>query len=32
VIGSTPEAFALVIRSELAKWGEIVKEARIKAD
>jgi tripartite-type tricarboxylate transporter receptor subunit TctC len=32
VIGSTPEEFSRTIKSELAKWGKIIKEAAIKAD
>jgi len=32
VIGSTPEEFARTIKSELAKWGKIIKDAGIKAD
>ena len=32
VIGSTPHAFALVIKSELANWGKIIKDGDIKAD
>jgi tripartite-type tricarboxylate transporter receptor subunit TctC len=30
--GTTPEAFAAYIKSELAKWAKVVKEAGIKAD
>ena len=32
VIGSTPHAFALVIKSELANWGKIIKDGGIRAD
>ena len=32
LVGSTPEAFAMYIRAETKKWGEIVKSAGIKAD
>lgn len=32
VIGSPPDEFALLIRSELAKWGKIIKASAIKAD
>ena len=32
VIGSTPEEFTRLIKSELAKWGKIVADAGIKAD
>ena len=31
-VGNTPEEFAAVIRSDLAKWGKVVKEAGIKAE
>jgi tripartite-type tricarboxylate transporter receptor subunit TctC len=27
-----PEAFAAVLRADLAKWGRVVKEAGIKVD
>jgi tripartite-type tricarboxylate transporter receptor subunit TctC len=30
--GGTPEAFAAHIKSELAKWAKVVKDANIKAD
>ena len=30
--GGTPEVFAAHIRSELAKWAKVVKDAGIKAD
>ena len=30
--GMTPEEFAAFIRAEHAKWGKIVREARIKAE
>ena len=29
---NTPEAFAAVIKSEMAKWGKVIREARISAD
>lgn len=32
VIGSSPEEFSRTIKSELAKWGKIIKGAAIKAD
>jgi len=32
VIGSSPEEFSRTIKSELAKWGKIIKDAGIKAD
>jgi tripartite-type tricarboxylate transporter receptor subunit TctC len=31
-VGSTPEEFDAFIKAEIAKWGKVVKEARIKAD
>jgi tripartite-type tricarboxylate transporter receptor subunit TctC len=32
VVGSTPEAFGTFIRSEMARWGEVVRKAGIKAE
>lgn len=32
VIGSTPEEFAAFIRSELARWGKVIKAAGIRAE
>lgn len=32
IVTSTPEAFAALVRSEIARWGKIVKAAGIKAD
>ena len=32
VIGSTPEEFTWLIKSELDKWGKIISDAGIKAD
>jgi tripartite-type tricarboxylate transporter receptor subunit TctC len=32
VVGSTPEEFAAFIRSELARWGKVIKAAGIKAE
>ena len=32
VIGSTPEQFAAIIKSEMEKWGKIIKEAGIRAE
>ncbi len=32
VIGSTPEEFASLIKSELAKWSKVIKASAIKAD
>lgn len=31
-VGSTPEAFAAMIRSEMEKWGKIVRDNNIRAD
>jgi tripartite-type tricarboxylate transporter receptor subunit TctC len=31
-VGNTPEAFDALIKSEIAKWGKVVKEAGLKAD
>jgi tripartite-type tricarboxylate transporter receptor subunit TctC len=31
-VGNSPEDFANIIRSDLAKWGELVKQAGIKPD
>ena len=31
-VGSTPEAFAAVIRADLSKWSKVIKEAGIKAE
>jgi len=31
VIGSTPEGLAAHLRSEMEKWGPIIREAGIKA-
>jgi tripartite-type tricarboxylate transporter receptor subunit TctC len=30
VVGSTPQAFADFIRADLARWAEVVKEAKLK--
>ena len=32
VIGSTPEEFTALVRSEAAKWGKVIKTAGIKAE
>jgi tripartite-type tricarboxylate transporter receptor subunit TctC len=32
VVGSTPEEFGAFMRSETAKWGQLVKKANIRAD
>lgn len=32
IAGDTPEEFAAFIRAENAKWGKVIKEAKIKAD
>ena len=31
-VGSTPEYFAELIKSEIAKWGKVVKQAGIRLD
>jgi len=31
-VGSTPEAFAAVIRADLSKWSKVIKDAGIKAE
>jgi len=31
-VGSTPEEFAALIRSDMAKWARVVKDANIKAE
>jgi tripartite-type tricarboxylate transporter receptor subunit TctC len=31
-VGSTPEEFQAIIRTDVAKWGKVVKEAGIKAE
>jgi len=30
-VGSTPEAFGAVMRTEIAKWGKLIKEAKLRA-
>jgi tripartite-type tricarboxylate transporter receptor subunit TctC len=30
--GSTPEQLAAFLQSEIAKWGPVIKEARIKVE
>jgi tripartite-type tricarboxylate transporter receptor subunit TctC len=32
VVASTPEAFVALVRSEIAKWGEVVRAANVKVD
>ena len=32
VVGNSPEQFAATIKSEIAKWGKVIKEAGIKLD
>jgi tripartite-type tricarboxylate transporter receptor subunit TctC len=32
VVGSSPEQFAATIKSEIAKWGKVIKDAGIKLD
>ena len=29
---STPEAFAAYLKSEIAKWGEVIRKAGVRAD
>lgn len=31
-VGSSPEAFAALIRADMAKWAKVVKDAGIKAE
>jgi hypothetical protein len=31
-VGSTPEYFAEFIKTEIAKWGKVVKQAGIRLD
>ncbi|MBI2296830.1 MAG: hypothetical protein HYU76_12555 [Betaproteobacteria bacterium] len=31
-VGNTPEAFAAVIRSDMAKWAKVIKAAGIKPE
>lgn len=31
-VGSTPEAFAAFIRAEIAKWGKVIKAAKLKVE
>jgi tripartite-type tricarboxylate transporter receptor subunit TctC len=31
-VGSTPEAFAAFIDSETAKWGRVIREAKVTPD
>ncbi|HKA40873.1 MAG TPA: tripartite tricarboxylate transporter substrate binding protein [Burkholderiales bacterium] len=31
-VGSTPEAFAVFLKSEMARWGEVVKSSGMKAE
>ncbi len=31
-VGSTPQEFAAYIKSEIAKWGKVIKAAGIKAE
>ena len=32
VIGSSPEHLSQVVKSEVAKWGKVIKEAGIRGD
>ena len=31
-VGSTPEQFSAIVKSEMAKWGRLIKDAGIRAD
>ena len=31
-VGTTPERFAAIVKSEMAKWGKLIKDAGIRAD
>jgi tripartite-type tricarboxylate transporter receptor subunit TctC len=31
-VGSTPEALAATLRSDIIKWGKVIKDAGIRAD
>ena len=31
-VGSTPERFAAIVKSEMAKWGKLIKDAGIRVD
>jgi tripartite-type tricarboxylate transporter receptor subunit TctC len=31
-VGNTPEQFAAFLRAEIARWAEVVRTARIRAD
>lgn len=32
VVGSSPEEFAVTVKSDIAKWGKVIKDAGIRAD
>ena len=32
VVGSSPEQFAAVVKSEISKWGKLIKDAGIRAE
>ena len=32
VVGSTPERFGAIVKSEMAKWGKLIKDSGIRAD
>jgi tripartite-type tricarboxylate transporter receptor subunit TctC len=32
VVANTPDEFAAQIRAEIAKWGQVIKDAKVKAD
>jgi len=31
-VGNTPEAFAAQVKSDVARWGKVIREANIKVD
>jgi tripartite-type tricarboxylate transporter receptor subunit TctC len=31
-VGNTPEEFAVRIKSEIERWGKVIKDAKIKAE
>ena len=32
VVGNTPEQFAAQIKSDIGRWGKVIRDAGIKAD
>jgi len=32
VIANTPDEFAAQIRAEIAKWGQVIKDAKVKVE